>query len=96
MTRKPGKLPDKTVSQTYALEYGENIFEIQFDSIHPGEKVLIVDDLLATGGSAGAATALVEQLGGEIIGIEAVIELKFLRTREKLKKYSINTQIVYE
>jgi len=96
MSRKPDKLPDKTISQKYSLEYGDNTFEIHSNSIKPGEKILILDDLLATGGSVGAVIKLVEKLGGEVIGIECIIELAFLKGREKLSKYSINSQIIYE
>ena len=87
--RKKGKLPYKTNSVTYDLEYGTDTLEIHKDAINPGEKVLIVDDLLATGGTAKAVTELVEGLNGKIIGIAFVIELVDLGGRKKLKGYPI-------
>ncbi|MDZ7806868.1 MAG: adenine phosphoribosyltransferase [Gracilimonas sp.] len=84
--RKPGKLPAKTLSETYALEYGEDNIEIHEDAIFKGAKVLIHDDLIATGGSAGAATKLINRLGGDVIGYSFIIELSFLNGRKKLKK----------
>jgi adenine phosphoribosyltransferase len=76
--RKPGKLPSKCVSQTYALEYGTDTLQIHEDAVKRGQRVLIVDDLLATGGTAGAAAALVDQLGGDIVGFAFLIELSAL------------------
>jgi adenine phosphoribosyltransferase len=93
--RKPGKLPYRTVGEEYTLEYGSNALEIHEDSIRPGEKVLIVDDLLATGGTALAAAKLAEKLGGEVVGIEFLIELSFLHGREKLSRYKVNSLITY-
>lgn len=84
--RKPNKLPAKTVSATYQLEYGEDKVEIHADSIIRGNRVLIHDDLIATGGTAGAATKLVEQLGGEVVGYSFIIELEALNGRAKLKQ----------
>lgn len=84
--RKPGKLPAKSLSETYALEYGEDSVEIHHDAITEGARVLIHDDLIATGGTASAATKLVERLGGKVIGYSFIIELSFLKGREQLKK----------
>lgn len=85
--RKPGKLPWKTIEQSYALEYGTNTIELHEDALAPGEKVLIVDDLIATGGSLKAACELVERLGGEVAEIATIIELEFLAGREQIKDY---------
>lgn len=93
--RKPGKLPYRTIRDEYTLEYGTNALEIHEDSINPGEKVLIVDDLLATGGTALATAKLVEKLGGEVVAIEFLIELGFLNGREKLLKYPVHSLIAY-
>jgi len=93
--RKPGKLPYRTIGEEYILEYGSNALEIHEDSIRPGERVLIVDDLLATGGTALAAAKLAEKLGGEVVGIEFLIELSFLHGREKLSRYKVNSLITY-
>ncbi|MDR0362243.1 MAG: adenine phosphoribosyltransferase [Planctomycetota bacterium] len=83
--RKPGKLPWKTISQSYQLEYGEAILLMHQDAVKPGEKVLLVDDLLATGGTAESMVKLVERLGGEIAGLGFVIELDFLHGRDMLR-----------
>ncbi len=83
-TRKPGKLPAETISHSYDLEYGTDMLEIHADAIKPGQKVLMVDDLIATGGTMAAACALVRQLGGEIVGAAFLIELSFLAGRDKL------------
>lgn len=93
--RKFGKLPAKTVSVEYALEYGTNVVEIHTDAIKPGERVLIVDDLLATGGTVSAAIELVEKLGGQIAGIAFLVELSFLKGREQLKDYDVFAVIEY-
>ena len=82
--RKPGKLPAATVSQSYELEYGTDTIEVHADAVAPGEKVLMIDDLLATGGTMAAACELVDKLGGEIVGVAFVIELCFLNGRHKL------------
>jgi len=82
--RKPGKLPAKTLSETYALEYGDDNIEIHEDAIFKGARVLIHDDLIATGGSAEAATKLIQRLGGIVVGYSFIIELSFLKGREKL------------
>ena len=89
--RKPGKLPAETISATYELEYGSDSIEIHSDAIEPGAKVLMLDDLLATGGTMSAACDLVERLGGDIVGITFVIELCFLSGRDKLANYDLHT-----
>ena len=94
--RKKGKLPRKTVSQKYDLEYGQAEIEMHVDAVKPGQKVVIVDDLIATGGSAEAAAKLVEQLGGEIVKMVFVMELAGLEGRKKLGKYDVESLIVYE
>ncbi len=93
--RKPGKLPYQTVKQTYELEYGSDEIEIHEDSIKPGERILLVDDLLATGGTMAAAADLINKIGGDIVGISFVIELTFLHGREKLKGYNIHSLVKY-
>jgi len=87
--RKKGKLPCKTISATYELEYGTDTLEIHEDAIKPGEKIIIIDDLLATGGTVKAVTSLINQLKGKIQGIGFVIELVDLKGREKLKDYPV-------
>ncbi|ABF42609.1 adenine phosphoribosyltransferase [Candidatus Koribacter versatilis Ellin345] len=94
--RKPRKLPGETVKHTYKLEYGEDTLEIHKDAIQKAQRVLVVDDLLATGGTAVAATELVKQLGGEICGIAFVIELDFLNGRERLKDYDVYSLLHYD
>jgi adenine phosphoribosyltransferase len=93
--RKQGKLPSATVAEEYALEYGTATLEIHKDGIHDGERVLIVDDVLATGGTAKATASLVEQVGGKVCGIACLIELDFLEGREKLPDYDLFTLIHY-
>ncbi len=93
--RKFGKLPNETVSVEYALEYGTNVVEIHKDAIKPGERVLIVDDLLATGGTVSAAIELVEKLGGHIAGIAFLVELTFLKGRDHLKDHDVFALIKY-
>lgn len=93
--RKKGKLPYQTHEQDYALEYGSSTIAIHVDALKPGSRVLIVDDLLATGGTASAAAALVERLGGKILEIEFLIELKFLNGREKLKAHPVRSLVVF-
>ena len=93
--RRPGKLPWKTVSATYALEYGENALELHADAIANGARVLVHDDVLATGGTARAICDLAEQLGGEIIGVAFVIELAFLEGRRHLDGYDVHSLIAY-
>jgi adenine phosphoribosyltransferase len=87
--RKPKKLPAPTISASYTLEYGDNVLEIHKDAVLPGQRVLLVDDLLATGGSARAACSLIEQLGGKVVAIAFLIDLTFLHGREKLQGYDI-------
>ncbi len=87
--RKAGKLPSETIGIEYSLEYGSNRLEMHRDAIVPGQKVLIVDDLLATGGSAAAAVELVEQLGGVIEGLAFLVELESLRGRERLARFDV-------
>ncbi len=93
--RKPGKLPWRTISAKYALEYGFDALELHADAIRPGSRVLVHDDLLATGGTARAKVDLVEQLGGAVVGLAFVIELEFLHGREKLAGYDVFSLISY-
>jgi len=93
--RKPGKLPGETAKISYGLEYGSDTLEIHKDSIQKGQKVLIVDDLLATGGTMAAAAKLVEELGGEVVGLGFLIELEELHGRDKLKGYNIESLVKY-
>ena len=93
--RKPGKLPWEVESFEYDLEYGSNILEIHKDAIKPGQKVAIVDYLLATGGTMEAAAELIEKLGGEVVSMQFLIELEDLDGREKLTKYNVNSLIKY-
>lgn len=94
--RKKGKLPCETVEAEYELEYGSAVIEIHKDAIKPGQKVVIVDDLIATGGTIEAITGLVEKLGGEVVKICFVMELAGLNGREKLKNYNVDSIITYE
>jgi adenine phosphoribosyltransferase len=96
LARKPGKLPAETESETYHLEYGEDKIEIHKDAISKGDKVLLHDDLLATGGTAVAAAKLIEKLGGEVVQVSIIIELTFLNGREKLKTYPVKSIITYD
>lgn len=96
MVRKKGKLPRETVSASYELEYGTAEIEIHKDAIKPGQKVVIVDDLIATGGTIDAAAKLVEQLGGEVVKIIFLLELAGLKGREKLAAYDVGTVVTYE
>lgn len=93
--RKPGKLPHKTTQVQYALEYGHDTLEIHTDAVAPGQRVLIVDDVLATGGTAGAVAQLVEKLGGIVAGFAFVIELDFLNGRKKLDGYDVRSLLRY-
>lgn len=93
--RKKGKLPYKTISAEYDLEYGKDILEMHQDAIKPGQKVLIVDDLLATGGTSGANIELVEQLGGKVVGLIYFIELSFLNGRDKLRGYKVDSIVKF-
>ena len=94
--RKPGKLPAETVKYDYALEYGTNSLEIHKDAIQKGQRVLIVDDLLATGGTAEATANLAASLGAEIVGLGFVVELEFLKGREKLRGYEVMSLLRYD
>ncbi|MCD2345318.1 adenine phosphoribosyltransferase [Clostridium guangxiense] len=93
--RKKGKLPCETVAVEYDLEYGKDSLEIHKDAIKPGQKVVIVDDLLATGGTIEAVAKLIEKLGAELVGIEFVIELTDLKGRDKLKNYDVMSLVKY-
>jgi adenine phosphoribosyltransferase len=93
--RKKGKLPYQTYEQDYALEYGTATVAIHVDALKPGSRVLLIDDLLATGGTAGAAAALVQRLGAKILEISFLIELSFLHGREKLKGYPVRSLVVF-
>lgn len=94
--RKKGKLPAETISESYDLEYGQATLEIHKDSIKKGQKVVIVDDLIATGGTAEAMIKLVERLGGEVVQLNFLIELEDLKAREKLANYEIKSCIKYK
>jgi adenine phosphoribosyltransferase len=94
--RKPGKLPAATAKHDYALEYGTNTLEIHKDAIEPGQRVLIVDDLLATGGTAEATAKLAASLGAKIAGLGFVVELDFLKGRDKLKSYDVFSLLHYD
>ncbi|MEH6769062.1 adenine phosphoribosyltransferase [Maribacter arcticus] len=93
--RKPGKLPSTTLSETYDLEYGTDMLEIHIDAIEKGDKVLIHDDVLATGGTANAACKLIERLGGEIVQCNFLIELTFLNGSSKMNDYSVQSLLKY-
>ncbi len=94
--RKRGKLPARTIEEEYALEYGHDVLAIHEDAIRPGQRVLAVDDLLATGGTMSATLKLVERLGGHVVGAAFLIELAFLEGRERLKGYPLQSLIVYD
>jgi len=94
--RKLGKLPGKTIEVEYELEYGRDALAMHEDAITPGQRVLAVDDLLATGGTMGATLRLIEQLGGHVVGVAFMIELGFLHGREKLRNYPLHSLIVYD
>ncbi len=96
MIRKKCKLPRETISEEYELEYGKACIEVHKDAIRPGQKVVLVDDLIATGGSAAASIKLIERLGGKVVKVLFVIELKGLKGREKLKGYDVESLIAYE
>lgn len=95
MARKKGKLPRETVEVDYGLEYGEATLQLHSDAVKPGEKVLICDDLLATGGTTLATVELIEKLGGEVVGLAFLIELMDLKGRDKIEKYTIKTLMEY-
>ena len=96
LARKPGKLPHETVRAEYLLEYGTDALELHSDAVAAGARVLVHDDLLATGGTAKALCELVEQLGGQVVGCAFVIELAFLHGRERLKGYDVHTLLAYD
>lgn len=96
LVRKKGKLPWKTIGVDYDLEYGKATLEIHVDAVKPGQKVLLVDDLLATGGTVRAGAQLIEKLGGEVAGILVMIELKGLEGRSRLQGYRVDSVIAYE
>ncbi|NLI89374.1 MAG: adenine phosphoribosyltransferase [Epulopiscium sp.] len=93
--RKPEKLPYKTISQDYDLEYGSSTIELHIDAIKPGQKVVIVDDLLATGGTTRAMIDLIEKMGGEVVKIEYLVELEFLNGIDLFKEYNVSSLIKY-
>ncbi len=96
LIRKKGKLPCETVEQSYDLEYGQATIEVHKDAVEPGQKVVIIDDLIATGGTIEAAAKLIEKLGGEVVKMVFLMELKGLNGREKLAKYDVASVISYE
>jgi len=93
--RKPGKLPAATYRATYQLEYGADSLEIHQDAIKPGQRVIIVDDLIATGGTAKAVAELAERMGGKVLGLVFLVELEFLKGRERLSNYEITSILRY-
>ena len=94
--RKKGKLPCETIEKEYALEYGTAVIEMHKDAIKPGDKVVIIDDLIATGGTIEAIISMVESLGGEVVRIEFVMELAGLKGRERLSKYNMDSLLIYD
>ncbi|MGI6209324.1 MAG: adenine phosphoribosyltransferase [Anaerolineae bacterium] len=94
--RKPDKLPADKIRCEYSLEYGTNVLEMHRDAIEPGDKVLLVDDLLATGGTARGAIGMIEELGGKVVGAAFLIELKELNGREQLKGYEVRSVVAYD
>lgn len=96
MARKKGKLPRETISQEYDLEYGTAVIEMHKDAIKPGERVVIVDDLIATGGTTEAMVKIIEKMGGKVVKICFVIELKGLEGRKKLNGYDVHSLLAYE
>lgn len=93
--RKPGKLPAETLSYEYSLEYGKDVLEIHRDAIKPGQRVLVIDDLLATGGTTEATVRMIEQLGGQVVGLGFLIELSYLDGRNRVGDYRIVSLAVY-
>ena len=96
LIRKKGKLPCETIEESYALEYGFATIEIHKDALAPGQKVLLVDDLMATGGTVEAMIKLVEKLGGEVVGVLCLMELAGLKGRERLKGYRVDSALIYD
>jgi len=96
LVRKKGKLPCETIEKEYELEYGKATIEMHKDAIRPGDKVVIIDDLIATGGTIEAITQMVESLGGEVVRIQFVMELAGLKGRDKLSKYDVDSLLVYD
>ena len=94
--RKKGKLPCETISKEYDLEYGSAVVEMHRDSIKPGQKVVVVDDLIATGGTIEASIQMIEELGGEVVKVIFLMELAGLKGRERLKNYDVDSVIIYE
>jgi len=94
--RKPGKLPHDTLSETYALEYGTDTVQIHRDAVTPGNRILLLDDVLATGGTARAAVALIRRLGGEVVGASFVVELDFLHGRRRLEDVPVHSLIHFD
>ena len=94
--RKPGKLPAQTIREEYSLEYGTDAIEIHTDAIRPGQRVLFIDDLLATGGTAAAACRLIERAGGKVVGCGFLIDLAFLKGTEKLRQYEVFSLVRYD
>ena len=94
--RKQGKLPCETIEREYALEYGTAVIEMHKDAVKPGDKVVIVDDLIATGGTTEAIIDMVESLGGEVVKIQFVMELAGLKGLERLSKYNVDSLIIYD
>jgi adenine phosphoribosyltransferase len=93
--RKAGKLPRGTVSVEYALEYRDDVLHVHADAVDPGQRVLVVDDVIATGGTAAAVVKLIEQLGGQVVGAQFLVELSDLAGRELLKDYPVHSLITY-
>ena len=96
LVRKKGKLPRETVSVEYELEYGSAVIEMHKDSVKPGQKVVVVDDLIATGGTIEASIQMIEELGGEVVKVIFLMELAGLKGRERLKNYDVDSVIIYE
>lgn len=96
MVRKQGKLPGEKVSYEYDLEYGSDVVEIQADAIQPGQRVVLLDDLLATGGTLAAARSLIEQVGGNVVGAACIIELSFLNGRQAIEGCAFDSLVAYD
>ena len=94
--RKPGKLPYRTVRESYSLEYGTDTLEMHEDAVHPGERILLIDDLIATGGTARAVARMIRKQGGQLVGIGCVIELEFLHGRDLLKDFDVYSILKYQ